>query len=61
MNMSMMNIALIIISIIAVNQIVTMVMNFLGVEIQFYGSYLLWFFAIILFWAFLPEQVNYFT
>ena len=49
MNMSMMNIALIFISIIAVNQIVTMVMNFLGVEIQFYGSYLLWFFAIILF------------
>jgi len=36
-------------------------MTFLGVEVQFYGSYLLWFFAIVLFWGFLPEPENYFT
>jgi hypothetical protein len=58
--MNMINVALIFIAIIVINQIVTMVMNFLGVEIQFYGSYLLWIFAIILFWGFLPKQINYF-
>jgi len=58
--MKMLNIALIFIAIIAINQIVTMVMNFLGIEIQFYGNYLLWLFAIILFWGFLPGPVNYF-
>jgi len=58
--MNMMNIALILIAIIVINYIVTMVMNFLGVELQFYGSYLLWLFAIILFWGFLPSSENYF-
>lgn len=58
--MNMMNIAVIFIAIIAINYIVTMVMNFLGVELQFYGSYLLWLFAIILFWGFLPGPINYF-
>lgn len=58
--MNMMNIAIIFISIIVINYIVTAIMNFLGVELQFYGSYLLWIFAIILFWGFLPEPVNYF-
>lgn len=59
--MNMMNIAGIIIAIIAINYIVSLVMNFLGVEIQFYGSYLLWIFAILIFWAILPGPVNYFT
>ena len=39
---------------------VTLVMNFLGIELQFYGSYLLWVCAILLFWGFLPGPVNYF-
>ena len=55
-----MNIAVIFIAIIAINYIVTMVMNFLGIGIEVYSSYLLWIFAIILFWGFLPGSVNYF-
>jgi len=58
--MSMMNIACIIIAIIAINYITTLVMTFMGIEIQFYGSYLLWIVAILLFWGFLPGPVNYF-
>jgi len=56
-----MNIAVIIIAIIAINYIVTMVMNFLGVGVEVYGSYLLWIFALILFWGILPGQDNYFN
>lgn len=56
----MMHIAVIFIAIIAINYIVTTIMNFLGIELQVYGSYLLWIFAIILFWGFLPGSVNYF-
>lgn len=58
--MTMMNIATIIIAIIAINYIVSMTMNFLGIGIQVYGSYMLWIFAIILFWGFLPQPTNYF-
>ena len=55
-----MKIAGILIAILAINYIVTLVMNFLGIELQFYGSYLLWVCAILLFWGFLPGPVNYF-
>lgn len=58
--MTMMNIATIIIAILAINYIVSMTMNFLGIGIQVYGSYMLWIFAIILFWGFLPQPINYF-
>jgi hypothetical protein len=58
--MTMMNIATIIIAILAINYIVSMTMNFLGIGIQVYGSYMLWIFAIILFWGFLPQPTNYF-
>ena len=46
--------------IILLYYVVSLFMNFLGINIEFYGSYLLWFFAIILFWGFLPEQERYF-
>jgi len=49
------------IAIIAINYLITLIMTFLGVEVQFYASYMLWFFALILFWGFLPGDVNYFT
>tara|TARA_B100001059_G_scaffold195085_1_gene199464 strand:+ start:154 stop:336 length:183 start_codon:yes stop_codon:yes gene_type:complete len=58
--MSMMNIAGIIIAIIAINYITTLVMTFMGIELEFYGSYLLWIVAILLFWGVLPGPVNYF-
>ena len=58
--MTMINIATIIIAILAINYIVSMTMNFLGIGIQVYGSYMLWIFAIILFWGFLPQPTNYF-
>lgn len=59
--MKMMNIAMIILAIIGINYIVTAVMNFLGIGIQIYGSYLFWLIAILLFWGILPAQENYFT
>jgi len=59
--MDMMNIALILLAIIGINFIVSAVMNFLGVGIQTYGSYLFWLIAVILFWGILPAQPNYFT
>ena len=55
-----MNIAGIIIAIIAINYITTLVMTFMGIELEFYGSYLLWIVAILLFWGVLPGPVNYF-
>lgn len=57
----MTTITYILIAIIAINYLITLIMTFLGIEPQFYGSYMLWFFAIILFWSFLPGEVNYFT
>jgi len=59
--MDMMTIAKIIIALIAINYIVNLVMNFLGVKVEFYGSYLLWIFALLIFWVILPQPVNYFT
>ena len=58
--MRMTTIAYILLSIIVINYLVSIIMKFLGVEVQFYGSYLLWLIAIILFWGFLPETPNYF-
>ena len=57
----MTTIAYILIAIIAINYLISLIMTFLGVEVQFYGSYLLWVFAIVLFWGFLPEPENYFS
>jgi hypothetical protein len=59
--MKMTTIAYILIAIIAINYLISLIMTFLGVEVQFYGSYLLWVFAIVLFWGFLPEPENYFS
>lgn len=59
--MKMTTIGLILVAIIVINQLISLIMNFLGIELQFYGSYLFWLFAVILFWGFLPEPVNYFN
>ena len=59
--MNLMNTAMILLSIIIINYIVSAVMNFLGVSIMSYISYLMWFLVLILFWAILPEQKNYFS
>tara|TARA_B110000285_G_scaffold194534_1_gene224238 strand:+ start:140 stop:328 length:189 start_codon:yes stop_codon:yes gene_type:complete len=61
MTMSMMQIAAIIVAIIAIINITSLVMNFLGVGIESYASYLIWIVAIIIFFAILPRKpVNYF-
>jgi hypothetical protein len=59
--MKMTTIAYIIIAIIAINYLISVLMTLLGVDVQYYGSYMLWFSAIILFWGFLPGEVNYFN
>ena len=58
--MKMTTIAYILIAIVVINYLVSLIMNFLGVEVKFYGSYLFWFFALVLFWGFLPGPTNYF-
>jgi hypothetical protein len=55
-----MNIAGIIIAMIAINYIIILVITFMGIKLDFYASYLLWVVAILLFWMFLPGPVNYF-
>ena len=59
--MNLINTGLILLSIIIINYIVTAIMNFLGVSIVSYMGYLIWFLALILFWAILPKQPNYFS
>jgi hypothetical protein len=56
-----MNTAMILLSIILINYLVTAIMNFLGVSIVSYMGYLIWFLALILLWAILPEEKKYFS
>jgi len=56
-----MNTGMILLSIIIINYIVTAIMDFLGVSIVSYMGYLIWFLALILLWAILPEEKNYFS
>jgi hypothetical protein len=51
----------ILLAIILVNKIVTSIMDFLGIQIEMYYGYLLWFIAILLFYGFLPGPVSYFS
>lgn len=51
----------ILVAIIVVNKIVTSIMDFLGIQIEMYYGYLLWFIAILLFYGFLPGPVSYFS
>jgi len=61
MAISMLHIAGILIAIIAIVNITSMVMTFLGVGIESYASYLIWIIAILLFFAILPSKpTNYF-
>ncbi len=46
--MKMTTIAYILIGAIVMNYLVSLIMQFLGVEVQFYGSYLLWFISVCL-------------
>ena len=50
----------ILVSIFFIYHTISLVMDFLGIKVQFYISYLLWCFALILFWAILPKQEKYF-
>lgn len=60
--MSMIQIAWIIISIIAIVHITSLVMNFLGVGIEYYASYLIWIVALMILYGILPrEPSNYFA
>mgnify|MGYP000990300034 FL=1 len=59
--MKLSTIGTIILAIIIMYYTISQVMNFLGINIEFYGSYMMWFFAIIIFWGFLPGQEIYFS
>ena len=59
--MNLMNTAMILLSIILINYLVTAIMNFLGVSIVSYMGYLIWFLVLILFWAILPGEKKYFS
>ena len=61
MAISMLHIVGILIAIIAIVNITSMVMTFLGVGIESYASYLIWIIAILLFFVILPSKpTNYF-
>lgn len=51
----------ILIAIILLNKVIVTVMDFLGVELDLYNGYLLWFIALILFYGFLPAPIDYFS
>ena len=55
------NILYSIIGVLALYYIITTIMDFLGVPIVFYSSYLMWFIALIIFWGVIPKPENYFT
>jgi len=57
----MTTIGMILLVIVLLYYVVSMTMNFLGINIEFYGSYLLWFIALILFWGFLPGEEKFFS
>jgi len=60
--MNMMTIGGIALAILAIINITTSMMNFLGVKIEFYGSYLILVVAILIFYGVLPhDPTNYFT
>jgi hypothetical protein len=59
--MNLMNTGMILLSIVIINYIVTAIMDFLGVSIVSYMGYLIWFLALILLWAILPKERNYFS
>jgi len=59
--MNMYGILGILIAIIVANKVITSIMDFLGIQMEIYYGYLLWFIAIILFYGFLPEPVDYFS
>lgn len=58
--MKLSTLAILFVSLFLINYIVSMIMNFLGIDIQFYGSYLLWVIVLLIFWAILPEPIKYF-
>lgn len=47
-----------IISIIFFNYLIVFAFNFLNIGFDVYGSYLMWFIALITFWSILPEQIG---
>ena len=51
----------ILIAIILLNKVILTIMDFLGVELDLYNGYLLWFTALILFYGFLPSSIDYFS
>ena len=51
----------ILIAIILLNKVIVTIMDFLGVELDLYNGYLLWFTALILFYGFLPSSIDYFS
>jgi hypothetical protein len=51
----------ILIAIVLVNKVVLTVMDFLGVPLDIYNGYLLWFIALILFYGLLPQSTDYFS
>lgn len=51
----------ILIAIILINKVIVTIMDFLGVELDLYNGYLLWFTALILFYGFLPSSIDYFS
>jgi len=58
--MNMFQIVALIIGLFAVYNITNLIFRFMGVSIQTYGTYILWFMAIIVFFVILPTPKKFF-
>ena len=54
--MSIMSVVYTLIGVIILTYILTVLFNFLGVDFAFYGNYLLWLIALIIFFMVLPAS-----
>lgn len=57
---SMIQLGMLVLSIIAIQLLTTTIMKFLGIGVQYYGIYLFWFIVLAIFYFILPQPINFF-
>tara|TARA_B110000967_G_scaffold6733_1_gene6745 strand:- start:4618 stop:4809 length:192 start_codon:yes stop_codon:yes gene_type:complete len=57
---SMIQLGVLVLSIIAIQLLTTTVMNFVGIGVQYYGIYLMWFIVLAIFYFILPQPTKFF-
>ena len=57
---SMIQLGMLVLAIIAIQLLTTTIMNFLGIGVQYYGIYLFWFIVLAIFYFILPQPIKFF-